>query len=51
MDLGLMVEPQVGGSYQRLLELARWSEAQNLTAFAAPTTISTEASRRMQPML
>ena len=34
MDLGLMVEPQVGGTYQRLLELARWSEAQGLTAFA-----------------
>ncbi len=34
MELGLMVEPQVGGSYQRLLELARWSEEQGLDAFA-----------------
>jgi len=29
-----MVEPQVGGSYARLRELARWSEAQGLDAFA-----------------
>ncbi len=34
MELGLMVEPQFGGSYQRLLELARWSEEQGLDAFA-----------------
>ena len=34
MELGLMVEPQVGGSYQQLLELARWSEEQGLDAFA-----------------
>lgn len=34
MELGLMVEPQVGGSYQQLLELAQWSEEQELDAFA-----------------
>ncbi|MEN8112877.1 MAG: LLM class flavin-dependent oxidoreductase [Actinomycetota bacterium] len=34
MELGLMVEPQVGGSYARLRELAQWSEAQGLEAFA-----------------
>ncbi|MEN8234983.1 MAG: LLM class flavin-dependent oxidoreductase [Actinomycetota bacterium] len=34
MELGLMVEPQVGGSYARLRELAQWSEAQGLDAFA-----------------
>ena len=34
MELALFVEPQVGGSYQRLLELARWSEDQGLDAFA-----------------
>lgn len=33
MQLGLMVEPQVGGSYARLRELAQWSEAQGLDAF------------------
>ena len=34
MELGLMTEPQVGGSYERLLELARWSEDQGVDAFA-----------------
>ena len=34
MQLGLMVEPQVGGSYARLRSLAQWSEAQGLYAFA-----------------
>ena len=34
MELGLFVEPQVGGTYQRLLELARWAEDQGLDAFA-----------------
>lgn len=34
MELGLFVEPQVGGSYQRLLELARWAEDQGIAAFA-----------------
>lgn len=34
MELGLFTEPQVGGSYQRLLDLARWSEEQGLDAFA-----------------
>lgn len=34
MELGLFIEPQVGGSYQRLLELARWAEDQGLAAFA-----------------
>jgi len=34
MELGLMVEPQVGGTYARLLELAQWAEAQGLDAFA-----------------
>lgn len=34
MELGFMVEPQVGGTWQRLLELARWAEAQGLVAFA-----------------
>lgn len=29
-----MTEPQVGGSYQRLLELARWAEERGLDAFA-----------------
>jgi F420-dependent oxidoreductase-like protein len=29
-----MVEPQVGGSYEDLLELARWADATGLTAFA-----------------
>ncbi len=34
MELGLFTEPQVGGSYQRLLHLARWSDEQGLEAFA-----------------
>lgn len=34
MELGLFVEPQFGGSYDRLLELARWAEQKGLTAFA-----------------
>jgi alkanesulfonate monooxygenase SsuD/methylene tetrahydromethanopterin reductase-like flavin-dependent oxidoreductase (luciferase family) len=34
MELALFVEPQMGGSYQRLVELARWSEAEGLDAFA-----------------
>jgi alkanesulfonate monooxygenase SsuD/methylene tetrahydromethanopterin reductase-like flavin-dependent oxidoreductase (luciferase family) len=34
MELGLMVEPQVGGSYGRLRELVLWAEEQGLDAFA-----------------
>jgi len=34
MELALFVEPQVGGSYERLAELARWAEDQGLEAFA-----------------
>jgi len=34
MQLGLMTEPQAGGTYERLLELARWAEANGLDAFA-----------------
>ncbi len=34
MELALFVEPQLGGSYQRLVELAQWAEAQDLAAFA-----------------
>ncbi|HHC07538.1 MAG TPA: LLM class flavin-dependent oxidoreductase [Actinobacteria bacterium] len=34
MQLALMTEPQVGGSYDRLVELARWAEAEGLDAFA-----------------
>ena len=34
MDLGLMVEPQVGGSYAELRDLARWAEDQGIDAFA-----------------
>jgi alkanesulfonate monooxygenase SsuD/methylene tetrahydromethanopterin reductase-like flavin-dependent oxidoreductase (luciferase family) len=34
MELGLMVEPQVGGSYTRLREIAVWAEEQGLDAFA-----------------
>ena len=30
----MFLEPQAGGSYDRLLELARWSEAKGLAAFA-----------------
>lgn len=34
MQIGLMVEPQVGGTYAELLDLARWAEAQGFDAFA-----------------
>ena len=34
MEYGLMVEPQVGGSYAELRDLARWAEGQGLDAFA-----------------
>jgi alkanesulfonate monooxygenase SsuD/methylene tetrahydromethanopterin reductase-like flavin-dependent oxidoreductase (luciferase family) len=34
MELGLMVEPQVGGSYARLRDLAIWCEEHGLDAFA-----------------
>ncbi len=34
MEFGLFVEPQCGGSYDRLLELAQWSESNGLAAFA-----------------
>lgn len=34
MEIGLMVEPQIGGTYARLLELARWAEAEGFDAFA-----------------
>jgi alkanesulfonate monooxygenase SsuD/methylene tetrahydromethanopterin reductase-like flavin-dependent oxidoreductase (luciferase family) len=34
MELALFTEPQLGGTYRRLAELARWSEAQGLDAFA-----------------
>ncbi len=34
MEIGLMVEPQIGGTYARLLELAQWAEAEGFDAFA-----------------
>jgi len=34
MELALFTEPQLGGSYQRLVDLARWSEEHGLDAFA-----------------
>ncbi|MGI9529302.1 MAG: LLM class flavin-dependent oxidoreductase [Acidimicrobiia bacterium] len=34
MELGLFVEPQVGGSYRQLVELAQWAEGQGIAAFA-----------------
>lgn len=34
MELGLFVEPQCGGSYNRLLELAQWAERNDIDAFA-----------------
>ena len=34
MELALFVEPQLGGTYQRLVELAQWSESNGLAAFA-----------------
>ncbi len=34
MDYALMTEPQIGGTYEQLLELARWAEAAGMVAFA-----------------
>lgn len=34
MDIAFMVEPQVGGSYDELLTLARWADEIGLAAFA-----------------
>lgn len=34
MEFGLFVEPQVGGTYRRLVELAQWAEHNDLDAFA-----------------
>ena len=34
MEVGLFVEPQAGGSYTRLVELAQWAEANGVDAFA-----------------
>ncbi|MBT8206639.1 MAG: LLM class flavin-dependent oxidoreductase, partial [Acidimicrobiia bacterium] len=34
MELGLMVEPQMGGSYEDLLALAVWAERSGLDVFA-----------------
>ena len=34
MEFALMLEPQVGGSYDELLRLARWAEDQGLAAIA-----------------
>lgn len=34
MQLALMTEPQLGGSYQDLLELARWAESNGLVSFS-----------------
>ena len=34
MEIGLMTEPQSGGTYDDLLALASWAEAQGLDAFA-----------------
>lgn len=34
MELGLFVEPQMGGSYRRLVEIAQWAERFGLDAFA-----------------
>lgn len=34
LEFGLFVEPQVGGSYRRLVELAQWAEARGIDAFA-----------------
>jgi alkanesulfonate monooxygenase SsuD/methylene tetrahydromethanopterin reductase-like flavin-dependent oxidoreductase (luciferase family) len=34
VELGLFVEPQMGGSYRRLVEIARWAERFGLDAFA-----------------
>jgi alkanesulfonate monooxygenase SsuD/methylene tetrahydromethanopterin reductase-like flavin-dependent oxidoreductase (luciferase family) len=34
MEFGLFVEPQVGGTHRRLVELAQWAEDNGLAAFA-----------------
>jgi alkanesulfonate monooxygenase SsuD/methylene tetrahydromethanopterin reductase-like flavin-dependent oxidoreductase (luciferase family) len=34
MEFGLFIEPQLGGSYRRLVELAQWAENEGLDAFA-----------------
>lgn len=34
VELGLFVEPQVGGSYRLLADIARWAEAHGVDAFA-----------------
>jgi alkanesulfonate monooxygenase SsuD/methylene tetrahydromethanopterin reductase-like flavin-dependent oxidoreductase (luciferase family) len=34
MDLALMTEPQVGGTYEEILTVARWAEANGLVSFA-----------------
>ena len=34
MQLGLMTEPQMGGSYDQLLSLGRWAEDAGFDAFA-----------------
>jgi alkanesulfonate monooxygenase SsuD/methylene tetrahydromethanopterin reductase-like flavin-dependent oxidoreductase (luciferase family) len=34
VELGLFVEPQMGGSHRRLVELAQWAEARGIEAFA-----------------
>jgi alkanesulfonate monooxygenase SsuD/methylene tetrahydromethanopterin reductase-like flavin-dependent oxidoreductase (luciferase family) len=34
LEIGLMVEPQAGGTYQQLLELAQWADGAGLTSFA-----------------
>jgi len=34
MEIGFMVEPQIGGTYADLLRLARWAEAQGFDSFA-----------------
>lgn len=34
MELGLFTEPQMGGTYEDLLRLARWAEAKGLDVFA-----------------
>ena len=34
MDYALMTEPQIGGTYDQLLDLARWAEEAGMVAFA-----------------
>ena len=34
MDFAVMTEPQIGGTYDELLEIARWAEANGLVSFA-----------------